>query len=105
MVYDAVGTEVGNDIHALSIKTVVINKKWENMSVLSKIEEIINGSEIVLFMKGSKQFPQCGFSGKVVHILNSLGAEYTVFDVLQDDEIRDGIKMMLKLANYTTVVC
>ena len=70
------------------------------MSVLSRIEEILNSSPVVLFMKGNKQFPQCGFSGKVVHILNSIGVEYTVFDVLEDDEIRDGIKTY---ANWPTI--
>lgn len=70
------------------------------MSVLSRIEEYVNGHDIVLFMKGSATFPQCGFSGKVVNVLNKLGVDYFVVDVLQDQEIREGIKAY---SNWPTI--
>lgn len=57
-----------------------------------RIDEIIKQDKIVVFMKGSKLMPQCGFSNNVVQILNTLGAKYSTFDVLQDPEIRQGIK-------------
>ena len=57
-----------------------------------QIEETIGGHKIVLFMKGSKQFPMCGFSGQVVQILNKLGVSYETVNILQDPEIRQGMK-------------
>jgi monothiol glutaredoxin len=58
----------------------------------SRIAEIVNGNDVVLFMKGTALFPQCGFSSRAVAILDRLGATYETVDVLQDPEIRDGIK-------------
>jgi len=57
-----------------------------------RIAEIVNGSDVVLFMKGTPLFPQCGFSSKAIAILEHLGVEYSTVDVLQDMEIRGGIK-------------
>ena len=56
-----------------------------------QIEETVRGSDVVLFMKGNRQFPQCGFSSQVVQILNSLGAPYATVNVLTDPAIREGI--------------
>ena len=58
----------------------------------TRISEIVNGNDVVLFMKGSPLFPQCGFSSRAVAILDRLGVEYASVDVLQDAEIRGGIK-------------
>ena len=58
----------------------------------SRIAEIVRADEIVLFMKGTALFPQCGFSSRAVAILDHLGATYQTVDVLQDPEIRQGIK-------------
>lgn len=57
-----------------------------------RIESELNNNDIVLFMKGSKTFPQCGFSAAVVQILTQSGVEFQDIDVLQDDDIRQGIK-------------
>ena len=57
-----------------------------------KIQEAINKDKIVLFMKGTRDFPQCGFSGRIVKILKEYNAEYQEYDVLEDSELRDGIK-------------
>ena len=57
-----------------------------------RIHDIVNKSDIVLFMKGTSLFPQCGFSSRAVAILERLGADYETVDVLQDPEIRQGIK-------------
>lgn len=58
----------------------------------ARIGEIVNGSDVVLFMKGTPYFPQCGFSSRAVAILERLGVEFGSVDVLQDAEIRAGIK-------------
>jgi monothiol glutaredoxin len=58
----------------------------------TRIAEIVNGNDIVLFMKGTALFPQCGFSSRAIAILDRLGAPYESVDVLQDPEIRNGIK-------------
>ncbi len=57
-----------------------------------RIAEIVGKSDIVLFMKGTALFPQCGFSSRAVAILDHLGAAFQTVDVLQDPEIRQGIK-------------
>jgi monothiol glutaredoxin len=58
----------------------------------TKIEELLKNNKIVVFMKGNKLMPQCGFSNNVVQILNSVGVDYTTVNVLDDYEIRQGIK-------------
>ena len=63
----------------------------ENL-IKDKIKNLIEANPIMVFMKGTKLMPQCGFSNNVVQILNSLGVEFTTFDVLSDFEIREGIK-------------
>ncbi len=60
--------------------------------VFTRIEEDIKNSDIVLYMKGSPMFPQCGFSAAVVEVLNHFNVDYEAFDVLQDPALRDGIK-------------
>ena len=58
----------------------------------SRIGEIVGKNDVVLFMKGSALFPQCGFSSRAVSILDHLGVRFETVDVLQDPEIRNGIK-------------
>ena len=58
----------------------------------NKIQKLIDSSPLLVFMKGTKLMPQCGFSNNVVQILNSLGVQFETFDVLSDFEIREGIK-------------
>ena len=57
-----------------------------------RIDELVRGNDIVLFMKGTELFPQCGFSSRAVAILEHLGVPYKTVDVLQDPDIRTGIK-------------
>ncbi len=57
-----------------------------------RIDGIVNSSDVVLFMKGSALFPQCGFSSRAVAILDHLGVKFETVDVLQDPEVRQGIK-------------
>lgn len=58
----------------------------------TRIAEIVGSNDVVLFMKGTPLFPQCGFSSKAVAILDHLGVAYDSVDVLQDQEVRQGIK-------------
>jgi monothiol glutaredoxin len=71
------------------------------MDTQDRIRETVTGHPVVLFMKGSPQFPQCGFSASAIQILKASGVDkpFTV-DVLQDEEIRQGIK---EYANWPTI--
>jgi monothiol glutaredoxin len=60
--------------------------------VRKKIEETVSGNKVVLFMKGTKNFPQCGFSARVVQALKNVGEPFTEVNVLADPEVREGIK-------------
>ena len=60
--------------------------------VNARIADLVNSNDVVLFMKGSPLFPQCGFSSRAIAILEHLGAKFESVDVLQDQEIRQGIK-------------
>jgi monothiol glutaredoxin len=69
-------------------------------SIHDQITEEITTNPVVLFMKGTPDFPQCGFSGRVVQILDYIGASYKGVNVLADPELRDGIK---QFANWPTI--
>lgn len=60
--------------------------------IASDIKAKIDTNSVMLFMKGTPQFPQCGFSSVVVQILDHLGVDYNTANVLENDELRDGIK-------------
>jgi len=70
------------------------------MSVQDQIKAEVSGTDVVLFMKGTPQFPMCGFSGQVVQILDYLGVPYKGVNVLENDDIRQGIK---DYANWPTI--
>ena len=58
----------------------------------AKIDEQVKNNDVFLYMKGTKDFPMCGFSGRVVQILDYLGVDYQTANVLEDQELREGIK-------------
>ena len=63
------------------------------IDVQTRINDIVKGNRVVLFMKGTAQFPQCGFSGRAVQVLKACGAtDITTVNVFEDEEIRQGIK-------------
>ena len=70
------------------------------MSVDLRIKELINNHPVLLFMKGNPKFPQCGFSSLACQILDASGANFHTVDVLQDQEIREGIKIF---SNWPTI--
>ena len=70
------------------------------MDAQSQIKETVTSNKVVLYMKGSPKFPQCGFSNMATQILDACNAKYTAVDVLQDQAIREGIK---QYANWPTI--
>ena len=70
------------------------------MEIQERIRKVIEENSVMLFMKGSPDFPQCGFSGRVVQILEACGAEFGSADVLIDPELREGIKAY---SNWPTI--
>lgn len=68
--------------------------------VKERIENTINSNKIMVFMKGNKLMPQCGFSNNVVQILNAMGVPYETVDVLEDWDVRQGIK---EYSNWPTI--
>ena len=62
------------------------------MSAEDKIKDTITNNPVVLYMKGTKEMPQCGFSSRVAGVLNFMGVDYQDINVLADEEIRQGIK-------------
>ncbi len=69
------------------------------MSIEQFIDNEVKANDVVLFMKGTPQFPMCGFSGQVIQILDYLGVAYKGLNVLENDELRGGIKIVLELAD------
>ena len=70
------------------------------MNVQEQIKNIVEENSVMLFMKGSPDFPQCGFSGRLVQILQACGTQFASADVLSDDQIRQGIK---DFSNWPTI--
>ncbi len=68
--------------------------------VSQNIENEIKSNDVVLFMKGTPIFPQCGFSAATVEVLNQIGVKYSTVNVLDSDEMREGIK---KFSNWPTI--
>ena len=61
--------------------------------VQQRIDELVKGNRVLLFMKGNAQFPQCGFSGRAIQVMKACGvSDLKTFNVLEDEEIRQGIK-------------
>jgi monothiol glutaredoxin len=69
-------------------------------AVKEQIDQLINQNKIMVFMKGTKLMPQCGFSNNVVQILNTLGVSYETVNILDDPELRQGIK---EYSNWPTI--
>src|SRR5579862_3703637 len=75
-------------------------KEEREMNTQDKIKQQISENNIVLYMKGSAELPMCGFSARAVQILKSYGVPFAAIDVLQDDEVRQGIKVF---SNWPTI--
>jgi monothiol glutaredoxin len=71
-----------------------------NPETQARIQKMIDDHKIMVFMKGNKLMPQCGFSNNVVQILNTLGVPFETFDILADQEVRQGVK---EFSNWPTI--
>lgn len=69
------------------------------MNVIERIQSQLASNPVILYMKGSPDFPQCGFSSQVVQILNACGAEYAYVNIFEDPELREALK---SYANWPT---
>jgi monothiol glutaredoxin len=74
--------------------------KRHSMAIEQFIENEVKANDVVLFMKGTPQFPMCGFSGQVVQILDHIGVSYKGLNVLESDDLREGIK---SYSNWPTI--
>ena len=79
-------------------------QKEVNMSIEQFIDNEVKSNDVVLFMKGTPQFPQCGFSGQVVQILDHVGVGYKGLNVLESAELRNGIKDLFELADHSAAL-
>ena len=70
------------------------------MNIQEKIKQQLAEDEIVLYMKGTRQFPMCGFSGKVIELLKACDVDFKTYNVLEDDALRQGVKTH---ANWPTI--
>ena len=68
--------------------------------IQDRIKETVEDNDVVLFMKGNPDFPQCGFSGRAVQVLQACGAKFASVDVLADPDVREGIK---QFSNWPTI--
>ena len=82
------------------LSTAQMCLKGRDMSIDQFIENEVKSNDVVLFMKGTPQFPQCGFSGQVVQILDHVGVGYKGLNVLESADLRDGIKTY---SNWPTI--
>jgi monothiol glutaredoxin len=69
-------------------------------NVAEKIDGLVKGNRVLLFMKGNRDFPQCGFSARAVQVVRALGVPFETVDVLTDPEIREGVKAV---SNWPTI--
>src|SRR5713226_4526201 len=93
-IYDSIG------FNGLMAARKAVPQKDVNMSIEQFIDNEVKSNDVVLFMKGTPQFPQCGFSGQVVQILDHIGVGYKGLNVLESADLRDGIKTY---SNWPTI--
>ncbi|SBS85570.1 glutaredoxin-like protein, putative [Plasmodium ovale] len=76
------------------------DEEEDEEDTVKKIENLLKSEKIILFMKGSKTFPQCRFSNAVVYILNSLKIKYSTYNILEDDDVRSQLKIYSNWPTY-----
>lgn len=70
------------------------------MSVIERIQKQLSSNPVVLYMKGTPDFPQCGFSGRVVQVLQACNAQYSHVNILEDPELREALKQYSNWPTY-----
>lgn len=73
---------------------------YKTMNVIERIKDQIENNAVVLYMKGSPEFPQCGFSGQTVQILDACGAKYAYVNIFEDPELREALKSFSNWPTY-----
>jgi monothiol glutaredoxin len=86
--------------HAIHIRAATGAVSMTDLATLDAIDKAVKSNDVVLFMKGTPTFPQCGFSSTVVQILDYLGVEYVSTNVLENAAVREGIK---QYTNWPTI--
>jgi monothiol glutaredoxin len=80
-----------------------IEEENKSLDIKTRIEKLIHSAPIVLFMKGTAEMPQCGFSANVVRILSQFNISYNTFNILSDMDIREGLKQYSNWPTYPQV--
>ena len=88
----------GGELKAALEEAMAAAKPEEDIN--ARLAKLVKSSKVVLFMKGDRGEPRCGFSRKVVEALNDTGVEYSTFDILQDEEVRQGLKTFSNWPTY-----
>ena len=99
----AYGLSIGSTrAHGLGARAATTSRRSvaRMASTEERIKELVETNKVMLFMKGTKMFPQCGFSNTAVTILNAVNVPYETFDVLEDNDVREGIKAY---SNWPTI--
>ncbi|XP_076258299.1 glutaredoxin 3 [Rhynchophorus ferrugineus] len=84
------GADVAKLTETIKLHKGVSENKTQSLD--ERLKSLINTSKVMLFMKGDRTTPRCGFSRKIIEILNDTGVTYETFDILQDEEVRQGLK-------------
>ena len=82
------------------VQRTAIEEENKNLDINTRVKNLINAAPIFLFMKGTPDMPQCGFSANVIKILNHHGVSYKTFNILSDMDIRDGVKQFSNWPTY-----
>lgn len=83
---------MSNSFNIINSEIKEISAENKSADLKAQIETLLNSSKVVLFMKGNAEMPQCGFSANSVAILKNLGVSFNTFNILNDPEIRQGLK-------------
>lgn len=78
---------------AAKLVVAVPTRKVSDVDVKDRIEEQLGSNDVLLYMKGTPDFPQCGFSGQTVAALNAVGKPYSYVNIFEDPEVREGLKV------------
>lgn len=93
----------GADVGQLTAKTKQYSSDKQPTSKVNleeRLKQLINKHNVMIFMKGDRKEPRCGFSKQLVHIMNETGVDYDTFDILQDEEVRQGLKEFSEWPTY-----
>ena len=91
---------MSNPFQVVGGNAIEESEQNKSLDLNTRISSLINSAPIVLFMKGTSDMPQCGFSANVVKILNHVGVSFNTFNILSDMDIREGVKHFSKWPTY-----